>query len=406
MSEASQVEEALRRSEHRYRNIFQAMSVAFWELDFFPVGDMLRDLRKAGVTDYADHFARHPEVVRAMMAATRVVDVNDQAVSLFGRGDKAEMLTSVEPYWPEASTHVFAASVMAAVAGLPNYATETKLRTIDGREIDALFTACFPPDTMNKGTLLIGVIDISERVRAQAVLAQVQSEFAHAARISMLGELTASIAHEVNQPLAAIATSAAAGKRWLGRPEPDLDEVRALIEAIAADAARAAGIIGRVRDMAMHRAPESALLSLNGLVEEALLFLRHELQEQGVTLSLDLAPDLPPVLADRTQLQQVVVNLAINAAQAMGQVEGVRDLRIATRRDGATVQVTVADRGPGISGQNLARLFDSFFTTKAGGMGMGLPICRSILETHGGAIAATNAPGGGAVFTVTLPAAE
>jgi C4-dicarboxylate-specific signal transduction histidine kinase len=257
---------------------------------------------------------------------------------------------------------------------------------------------------MNKGTLLVGVIDISDRVRAQAVLAQVQAEFAHAARISMLGELTASIAHEVNQPLAAIAASAAAGQRWLNRDQPDLEEVKTLVARISRDAARAAEIIGRVRDMAMRRAPEPHLLSINGPIEEALQFLRHEIQAQGVTLALDLSPGLPSVLADRTQLQQVVVNLAINAVQAMGGGEGARTLSIRSALSAAgEPQVVVADSGPGIAAENLGRLFDSFFTTKEGGMGMGLPICRSIVESHGGRIEAANGEAGGARFTVTLP---
>jgi PAS domain S-box-containing protein len=404
VTDARAAEEALKRSDHRYRNIFQAMSVAFWELDFFPVGDMLRELRATGVKDFAAHFAAHPEFVRAMMRATRIVDVNDQVAAMLGRGDRAELLADLEAYWPQSSTPVYAASVLAAVTGKPNYSTETKVRAMDGREIDALFTACFPPDTMNKGTLLVGVIDISDRVRAQAVLAQVQAEFAHAARISMLGELTASIAHEVNQPLAAIAASAAAGQRWLNRDQPDLEEVKTLVARISRDAARAAEIIGRVRDMAMRRAPEPHLLSINGPIEEALQFLRHEIQAQGVTLALDLSPGLPSVLADRTQLQQVVVNLAINAVQAMGGGEGARTLSIRSALSAAgEPQVVVADSGPGIAAENLGRLFDSFFTTKEGGMGMGLPICRSIVESHGGRIEAANGEAGGARFTVTLP---
>lgn len=395
--------EALKRSEHRYRNIFQAMSVAFWELDFFPVGDMLRTLRKQGVADFVAYFRDNPAFVRAMMDATRIVDANDRTVALQGRTgapDKAEVMSApLSAFWPEASTDVYAASVIAAVTGAPHYITETRLRTLDGVEFPALFTACFPPDTMNKGTLLIGVIDISERVRAEALLAQLQAEFAHAARISMLGELTASIAHEVNQPLAAIAASAAAGQRWLDREEPDLQEVRTLVSRIARDAGRAADIIGRVRDMAMRRAPEPAPLSLNGLVEEAMVFLRHEIQAHGVDLTLALAPGLPAVMADRTQLQQVVVNLAVNALQAMGQ--GGR-LVLATGRVEAGVRLTVTDDGPGISAETLSRLFDSFFTTKDGGMGMGLPISRNIVESYGGTIEAANGEGG-AVFTVTLP---
>jgi signal transduction histidine kinase len=404
MSGAS-AEEALRRSEHRYHNLFQAMAASFWELDFFPVGDMLRDLRKQGVADYAAYFAQNPSFVREMMRATRVVDVNDQTVSLFGRGDKAELLGSVEPFWPEASSAVYATAVIYAVTGRPNFATETRLRAIDGREFDALFTACFPAETMNKGTLLIGVIDISARKEAEAKLARVQAEFAHAARVSILGELTASIAHEVNQPLAAIATNAAAGLRWLSREEPELDEARALLGRISADAGRAAQVIDRVRAMAGGRTPQQAPVQLNDVVQEALVFLRHDIEAHGVRLSLALDPAAPPVLGDRTQLQQVAVNLIVNALQAMDETDPARrELTISTLSTPAgAVSVRVQDAGPGLA--DPARVFDSFFTTKPTGMGMGLTICRSILEAHGGGIAAVNGPAAGAVVTFHVPTA-
>jgi signal transduction histidine kinase len=400
-------EEALRESEYRYRNLFQAMAASFWELDFTPVGGMLRELRKQGVIDFAAYFADNPAFVRQMMHVTRVIDVNDQTVALFGNGDKAELFQTLDVYWPEESNQVYAASVLAAVSGKPSYATETKLRKLNGEIFDALFTACFAPETVANGKLLIGVIDISERVRAQAMLRQVQAEFAHAARVSMLGELTASIAHEVNQPLAAIATNASAGLRWLNRAEPDVAEVRALTQRIIADAQRAADIISRVRAMADHRAPEPARLAINGVVEEAMQFLAHELQGQSVTLKLDLGKGLPLVLADRTQLQQVVVNLAVNAVQAMAQTPThQRRVTLRTSFSDGRVHVAVEDSGPGIDAVHQSRLFESFFTTKSNGMGMGLPICRSIVETYGGAISARNAESGGAVFAFTLPAAH
>jgi C4-dicarboxylate-specific signal transduction histidine kinase len=232
----------------------------------------------------------------------------------------------------------------------------------------------------------------------------VQAEFAHAARVSMLGELTASIAHEVNQPLAAIATNASAGLRWLDRAEPNISEVRALTQRIIADAQRAADIIARVRDMAGHRTPEPASLAINDLVEEAMLFLAHELQGQRVRLTLALANRLPHVLVDRTQIQQVVVNLAVNGVQAMTQVSPERrHLTVRTSLADGAVRVAVEDTGPGVSAIDQPRVFDSFFTTKRDGMGMGLPICRSIVESHGGAIDARNLESGGAVFAFTLP---
>lgn len=399
-------EAALRESEYRYRNLFQAMAASFWELDFTGVGAMLRELRAQGVKDYGAHMNANPALVRDMMRGTRVLDVNEQTVRLFGRGDKAELLGTLEPFWPEASTWVFTGSVLAAVSGQPSYVRECKLRALDGREFDTLFTACFPPESVANGKLLVGVIDISERVKAQAMLQQVQAEFAHAARVSMLGELTASIAHEVNQPLAAIAANAAAGLRWLDRPEPDVAEVRAITQRIIADAERAAATIARVRDMAGHRTPALKQLAINGAIEEAMLFLRHELHAHDVALEYVLTPGLPAVLADRTQVQQVIVNLAMNALQSMAQVEGRRVLRVSSAQDGACVRVSVEDSGPGLAAAHEARLFQSFFTTKANGMGMGLAICRSIIEALGGRISASNRTEGGACFSFTLPAAQ
>lgn len=400
-------EEALRQSEYRYRNLFQAMAASFWELDFTPVGAMLRQLRAEGIKDYAVHFAENPAVVRAMMRATRIVDFNDQTVALFGRGERNELLQPLDVYWPEESNHVFAASVVAAVSGKASYASECKLRRLDGETFDTLFTACFAPESVAKGTLLIGIIDISERVKAQTALRRVQAEFAHAARVSMLGELTASIAHEVNQPLAAISTNASAGLRWLDRGEPDIGEVRILTRRIIADAKRAADIIARIRAMAGHRAPEPSLVTVNDVVEEAMSFLAHERMAHNVALELDLGRALMPVMADRVQLQQVVVNLAANAIQAMAEIpREARRLIVSTRSGDAAVRVEVEDTGPGVDAEHIGRLFESFFTTKSNGMGMGLPICRSIVEAHGGSIGVRNRDGGGAVFAFELPAAR
>jgi len=566
LTERLKTQTALAAAERRYTNLFQAMAAAFWELDFAPVGEMLRALRKQGVTDLSRYFAENPAFVRDMMRATRILDVNEETVKLFGGGDKGLMRGSVEPFWPEASAMVYAASVVAAVSGAPSFSTETRLRRANGEEFDALFTACFAPEAVGRGTLLIGVIDISERVqalralkareashrylfdympvslwqidsqelapfyveakalgvtdfdaylqahpglfeqmlaglrcegvnpktlelfggsdvseflgpiayfwrqrpdslrrsmaaryngashhteetqlrtldgreievlyvitwptgvaegrsgiagivditervRAQRAERRLQDEFAHSARISMLGELTASIAHEVNQPLAAIGTNAAASLRWLGRERPDVERALDLTDRIVGDVRRAADIIDRVRAMASNRPTARAALSLASVIEEAAAFLRHELQGAGVSLHLALDRDAAPVLADRTQLQQVFVNLALNAAQAMAQAQSAnRRLEIRLREaDDRWLRVEVEDTGPGLPADAADQVFESFFTTKAAGMGMGLPISRSIVEQHGGRIQASQVVGGGAMFTVMLPAQQ
>jgi C4-dicarboxylate-specific signal transduction histidine kinase len=281
------------------------------------------------------------------------------------------------------------------------------MRRLDGNHVDVLFTACNLPTAMRAGTVLVGIIDLSERNRAQYMLQQLQADFAHAARVSMLGELTASIAHELNQPLAAIATSGEACLRWLDRPQPDVEEVRASNQRMLIDARRASDIISRVRAMATRRGPERTPLLLDDVIREALLFLRHEVQAHHVTVSQHIDPRVPQVLADRTQLQQVIVNLAVNAMRAMEQA-GTADRRLNFRTcapDEATVLCIVEDSGPGIALEHQPHLFDSFFTTKDCGLGMGLSICRSIIEAHGGRITAENQAGqGGARLCFTLPA--
>ena len=256
------------------------------------------------------------------------------------------------------------------------------------------------------------VLDLSERKRAEEEAREserryreVQAEFAHAARISMLGELTASLAHELKQPLAAITMSNRAGQRWLDRQVPNVAEAREASRHIEIAVQRCAGILDRIRGMATRRAPERARVSLDELIDEALMFLRPELQSRGVRVSRQLAQGAPNVLADRIQVQQVIVNLVVNAMQAMVQ-GGSPEHEIAIRTtmsDAATLSCSVEDSGPGIAPEHLDRLFESFFTTKEKGMGMGLSICRSIIEAHGGRLwASANVPRG-AIFQFTVP---
>jgi C4-dicarboxylate-specific signal transduction histidine kinase len=223
---------------------------------------------------------------------------------------------------------------------------------------------------------------------------------------AVLGELTAAIAHEVNQPLSAIVTHGEVGLRWLDRSEPDLAEVRESTKCVINDARRAADIIARVRTMATRQAPEQTLLSIDEVIREGLLFLRHEVNSHGLMVTHHANLLAPKVLGDRTQLQQVFVNLAVNAIQAMAHTETTRQtLVIRTTLPGPhTLCCTFEDSGPGIKPEHLDHLFDSFFTTKDAGMGLGLAMSRSIIESHGGHIRADNGSAyGGARFSLTLP---
>jgi two-component system sensor kinase FixL len=246
--------------------------------------------------------------------------------------------------------------------------------------------------------------DITERNRVQEQLHEAQMSLEHAARLSTLGELTASIAHEVNQPLAAIVANGEAGLRWLKRPTPGLDEARISIERVIADGRRASQVIANLRRLAKKGQETRQPLSLNEVVEEVLLLLQQQLSALSVTVERDLAQHLPPVSADRVQIQQVIMNLILNGAQAMAAAEtDVRNIGVSTRGDGDSNFFTVGDSGPGIKPEIIDRLFMPFFTTKAEGMGMGLSICRTIVEAHDGRIWVESEPGRGAVFHFSLP---
>ena len=232
-------------------------------------------------------------------------------------------------------------------------------------------------------------------------------EVAHAARVRGLDLLTVSIAHEVNQPLAAIVTNGETCLRWLDRAGLDVERVRELTKRMIRDARRASEIVDRVRTMAKRQAPRYTPLLFNEIIEESIVFLRHEFQSRNIAVSLDLGRELPRIVGDRTQLQQVIVNLLVNAAQAMTDPASARGgilVRTVLSEPG-TLCCSVEDGGPGIEPAHLPHLFDDFFTTKASGMGMGLPISQSIIESHGGWIGADNCSTlGGARFIFSLPA--
>jgi len=389
-------EDALRSSERRYRQLFEFMPIAMWQLDLSKIAELTNDLRAEGVTDLDDHFDKQPDALNRMMDAPIAVDVNEFAVKMFGAQDRSQLLGPWKSHW-KTSPGTFRRGMVSLFRGEESFREETQLATLDGREINVLFA-------MARG--MVGIVDVTDRTRALERLQRVQAEFAHAARISMLGELAASIAHEVNQPLAAIRTNSETALRWLDRAEPNAAKARELIRRNVDDARRAADIIARIRGMAAGRLPERSDLSLHDLIEESIVFLRNELQANAISVALGLAATASLVAGDRIQLQQVIVNLTINAVHAMAQsTTDRRNLLIRTELpDAGTLSCTFEDSGPGIDPRFLDRLFDSFFTTRDAGMGMGLPVSRSIVEAHGGVIKAdNNSVLGGARFSFALP---
>jgi PAS domain S-box-containing protein len=256
-------------------------------------------------------------------------------------------------------------------------------------------------------------MDITERKRAEAEVREgerryraVEMELAHANRVATMGQLSASIAHEVNQPIAAAITNAHSALRWLGARPPDLEEVRQALGRIVRDGNRAGDVIGRIRDLIRKAPPRKDGLEINEAILEVIALTRGEVVKNGVSVKTQLAEGLPLIQGDRVQLQQVILNLIVNAVEAMSGVgEGSRELLISTgKAESDGVLVAVRDSGPGLAPASLERLFGAFYTTKPGGLGMGLSICRSIIEAHGGRLWATANVPQGAVFQFTVPA--
>jgi signal transduction histidine kinase len=245
------------------------------------------------------------------------------------------------------------------------------------------------------------VMDVTERCQAD----QERQAIAHVNRITTMGQLTASIAHEVNQPLAAAVTHAHAALRWLEAQPPSLEDTRRSLAAIIKDGNRAGEIIHRIRGLIKRAPSRSDQLDINEPILEVIALARSDVQRSGVSLQTRLAPDLPLVEGDRVQLQQVMLNLILNAVEALSEVsEGSRDLLISSEDGGADgVRVAVQDSGPGLTPGSVDRLFEAFYTTKPTGTGMGLAICRSIIEAHGGRLWATANEPQGAVFQFSLP---
>ena len=243
------------------------------------------------------------------------------------------------------------------------------------------------------------------QARAEEALRRAEAELAHVARLTSLGELTASIAHEVNQPLAGLVASGSACLNWLAVQPPNIDKAIQSVERIIRDSKRAGEVIHRVRALATKATIQKAPLNINDVVNDVIALVQLELISNRVSLRTELAPALPPILGDRVQLQQVIINLLMNGIEAMQPVTGrPRELIIRSWQDEAgQVLVTVEDRGAGISTESARQLFNAFYTTKSEGMGMGLSICRSIILAHGGRITAANNAGPGATFQVVLP---
>jgi len=269
------------------------------------------------------------------------------------------------------------------------------------------YSMAVEPFRRPEGGVVVSRLDVTRRRRAEEEAERGREELAHALRVATLGELAATLAHEINQPLTAILSNSQAARRMLDAPRPDNAELAGAVQDIADDARRAADVIRRVRALFRKDHSERRPVDVNDAVREVMTLLRKDLERKRIALHLDLAARLPPVLGDLVQLQQVLVNVVVNACDAMnGSSEGPRDLRIkTTRADEHRIRIDLSDSGIGVKDEQLKHMFERFVTSKPDGLGMGLSISRSIIEAHGGRIWATRNEGRGLTIHSELPCA-
>jgi C4-dicarboxylate-specific signal transduction histidine kinase len=351
-----------------------------------------------------------------------------EAQRLSNTGSFGWNVETAEVVWSEQAFHIFEqdASVAPTIDRVQAAAHPDDrpvldamiARVVAGSErFDVGFRLLFPPERVKYlrivghavdgergGRQIVGaVMDVTCARLTETRLRKLESDIARASRVAVLAQLSASIAHEVGQPLTAAIVNGDACLAWLRRTPLDHAEVERLVRRMREDASRAADIVRRVRRLMTGTPLETAPIDIDSLLQEVLTLLRADIETQGCRVSVNLARDVPRVSGDRVQLQQVLVNLVTNAVQAMAPLPGRHDLLIsATRTDAGLVMLSVKDSGPGIDEESLPHLFDAFFTTHANGMGLGLAICASIVEAHGGRLWAVNDPDGGATFSLTL----
>jgi C4-dicarboxylate-specific signal transduction histidine kinase len=288
-----------------------------------------------------------------------------------------------------------------------DFAHACRLRLPDGRIKYLRVAAHAIHNDAGEVDLVGALMDVTAIALAQEQLNRLRVDLAHVGRLTTMGELTASIAHEVNQPLMAIVTNAESCLLWLKRQKPNLDKARNAAERIVKNGHRASSVIKSIRSLARKAAPEIVVLDINSLIAETLELMQYELRRKEIALEIRLLDTPQSITGDRIQLQQVIVNLVLNAIEAMSVTAlPARVLRILTEYDeNRNVLISVQDSGSGLDPTNLDRIFDPLFTTKPNGMGLGLSICRSIVESHGGRLWASPNPRGGSIFSFTLPQA-
>ncbi|AMV44291.1 hypothetical protein ATN79_20325 [Paraburkholderia caribensis] len=396
---------ALEESLRKQAAVYQHMPIGLGRVDGSELSALYQRLRDEKVSDVEAYVADNAWILERVQEASFVIEANKHCALLLGLSCPEELVgRSVGFTWqrrPDTLRRLIGSVVMQQP-----FLEETQLCTIDGNVIDVVLAATTVMDNGSRH-MIVGILDISAKVRAEQAVARMQAEMSHAWRVAVLGEMSASIAHEINQPLAAISVTVGAGERWLEQEPPQLTEISRCLTRISELEQRARNVIARIRDMAERKTPELGEESLSELVKNACAFMAVEARHHHVEIVQEFEPSSDLVRVDKVQIEQVIVNLILNAIQAIvSSNPEVRKIIVSTRTHVEVVECVIVDTGPGIPPGKEKKIFESFFSTKLGGMGIGLSICRSIIEVAGGALTAENgSDGAGARFSFVLPAA-
>lgn len=365
----------------------------------------LDELHAAGIVDLSGYLDDHPVMAARLRHGMVILDVNEAAVRMFGAVTRADMIGQRTQRFFDPLCTAQINSARAFATGATSFQQQAHSVRLDGSRFETLFCVVPRADGATSGLWLASFVDITEHVQRQASLNTLRDELAHVSRISTLGELSASIAHEIGQPLSSIGMTAGAMLRLLDREELDRDLLRRQCQRIVDQVARAGDIIDRTRRMAAKRDGQQAPVSIADVLNESMQFVQHDLNRTNIKFSIMCGDHVTTVLADRIQLQQVFVNLLMNAIQIHRQAQTrMPEITVEAFSQDDFITVHVIDNGPGLADDSIGRLFDSFFTTRAEGLGLGLGICRTIVAAHGGSIkASSRVDAMGARFSVCLP---
>lgn len=398
--------EELQRSQHRFQTLFQDLNYAFAEMDISGAKRLLDQARAEGATDFRQLVRDRPDLIRDCIASIRTVAVNDAMIHLMGYKSQQELVEKPPAANASDAERVLTLQLEAIFEGRSHFSGTTTLVGKDNLQVPVAFGCNY----LNDWTRVLSThIDLSDQHAAHERMLSAQADLARVNRAVTIGALSASLAHELNQPILALSLDLQSAQRWLKSDPPHVQRALAALERLSANADRMTGIMQRTRAQLTRDQRETSNVDLLRLTADTRVLIDRELASRGIRLHVECDPEKTLVHADRVELQQVLMNLIMNAAEAIAGVPGRRQGNVTVRisADGPDrIATEIADDGPGIPETHLPVLFDMLFTTKPGGIGMGLQICRTLIDGFGGTIEARNGETGGAVFRFSLPVAE